>query len=293
MGSIVSRCSRELAKPLIISVIGNIRKSSITLSTNKGFKKFIFYVLVNAISTLQHRIARVAALVYAYGDDIAQEFRLYNNNVKGMLDSTVSVNDIFYRIDTCCGGTINILRVGWLGPVKGYEVLFRALHLLAKKGYPIRLTVVGRSIVPDYTSHLMKLVRELQIENLIEFVEYVPFDQMFNIYRRSDIHVISSSSEGFPRVILEGAANGLPLVATNVGGISRVIRDSENGLLVPAEDYISLANAIERIICDGFLRRRIIRGGYDTARRFSLENVSKEIADDIINVYHRAVKKYV
>lgn len=84
---------------------------------------------------------------------------------------------------------------------------------------------------------------------------------------RSDVFVLSSRSEGFPVSILEAMAAGLPVVTTDVGGVAEAVEDGETGLLVPAADSEALARALERLVSDADLRRRLGAAGRARALR--------------------------
>ena len=73
----------------------------------------------------------------------------------------------------------------------------------------------------------------------------------------ADFFVLPSDIEGLPMAILEAMAHGLPIVASNVGGIPEIIDDEREGLLFPAGDATALAFAIRRLASDPFLRRRL------------------------------------
>ncbi len=82
-------------------------------------------------------------------------------------------------------------------------------------------------------------------------------DDIDELYQAFDVFVLPSHREGFPRAAMEAAASGLPLVATDVRGCREVVDDGENGLLVPKRDAPALASAIETLVDDRELRRRM------------------------------------
>jgi glycosyltransferase involved in cell wall biosynthesis len=79
-------------------------------------------------------------------------------------------------------------------------------------------------------------------------------DDMPDLYAAMDIHVLPSHREGFPRVLMEGAATGLPQVATNIRGCRQTVEDGETGFLVEPGDVAALAERIERLLAEPALR---------------------------------------
>jgi len=89
-----------------------------------------------------------------------------------------------------------------------------------------------------------------------------------------DVMVLSSRAEAFPMTILEGMAAGKPIVATDVGAVSEVVRHGQNGYLVPAGDVEAMAGYVGRLLADRGLGARLGRAGRDlVSRRFHLRNM--------------------
>jgi len=99
-------------------------------------------------------------------------------------------------------------------------------------------------------------------------------------FRAADIYVLPSHVEGMPVGLLEAMSYGLPCVVTPVGGIASVVQDGVNGLLVPPRDSAALASAIEQLVEDPALRRRLGTAARETiTRRFNWVTRAQEFID--------------
>jgi len=279
--SLIMKYSLRLNKPFVLLVAGNLASQSKRLLMSKGVKHMVYKLAINFLINQEYKCAQNASLVYAYGKELAGYFRKWCPNVKPMRTAHISLKDISPRKDTCTGNMIQLLRVCWLLPDKGLEYLFKAIYLLRKEGLPVHLKIVGKEMNQRYGAHLRKMVQDLEIEKYVEFMGWILHADIRQVYRESDIQVISSIAEGIPRVILEGAANGLPLVSTSAGGCASVVRDCKEGILVPPRDPVLLAEGIKHVISSRPLRRKIIQGGLEMAKRYSSEVVCQQIAKDL------------
>lgn len=95
----------------------------------------------------------------------------------------------------------------------------------------------------------------------------------------ADVLVHAARQEPLGRVLLEAAAAGLSIVATNVGGTPEIITHEESGLLVPVDDIASLADSIQRLALDSALRQRLAQRANETVReRFTIESATTALA---------------
>lgn len=186
----------------------------------------------------------------------------------------LSQDEFFYRLDTCQGERIRILLLSYIRPEKGVEYLIEAVARLTTNR-PWELWIVGPTEhYTEYRASLRQLATQRGLADRIHWGGHVKFGpDMFDLYRSADVFVLPSLSEGAPRVLIEARANGLPVVATRVGGIPSTVRDGVDGLLVPPRDPDAIAAAIERLLVDGDLRRTLIRNGYETARSGTIERL--------------------
>jgi glycosyltransferase involved in cell wall biosynthesis len=162
-------------------------------------------------------------------------------------------------------GTTEVVGVGRFAYPKDFATLLEALRSV---GAPCRVRLAGEG--PELKAVASAVTREglSQRVELLGARADVP-----DLLARSDVFVLSSRSEGFPVSVLEAMAAGLPVVATDVGGVAEAVEDGETGFLVPSGDSEALARALERLLVDGELRRRL--GAAGRARALSLFDVSR------------------
>jgi len=132
---------------------------------------------------------------------------------------------------------------------KGYPYLLRAARRLIDQGLPIRFVAVG-------AGQLEHEVKRIHHELLLgdRFILLGARPDATRVLAGCDLFVLASLWEGLPLVVMEAMALGLPVVATNVGGMSELVSDGESGVLVPSERDDALADAIARLIHEPQLR---------------------------------------
>ncbi|MDX6483234.1 MAG: glycogen synthase [Gaiellaceae bacterium] len=115
---------------------------------------------------------------------------------------------------------------------------------------------------------------------------FVPHDELLDLYARASVVACPSHREGFGVVCAEAMAHGRPVVAGAVGGLLDLVVDGQTGLLVPPRDSAALRAALERLLADGALRRRLGVAGRDRARRLLSW---KTVTDATIAAYREAL----
>ena len=157
---------------------------------------------------------------------------------------------------------------------KGVLTFAAAARALRKPGLDARFVLVGG---PDELNPDSLTAHELEQLAASGGVEYAgERDDMPAVYREADIVCLPTSyREGIPKVLLEAAASGLPIVTTDNVGCRDVVADGVNGFLVPAHNEQALAGALERLIRDPDLRRRMGQRGRERAiAEFSIERLT-------------------
>ena len=163
--------------------------------------------------------------------------------------------------------------VGRLVPWKGQEVFLRALERLAGEHPSLRGLIVGNSgeSVSDYERHLRAKVDSGALRGRVVFADYRA--DVNRVLAGADTLVHASvEPEPFGRVIVEGMAAGIPVVASAAGAVPELIQDGRTGLLFPPGDGEGLASALERLIGTPDLAARIVRNALrEVASRFTTE----------------------
>jgi len=136
-----------------------------------------------------------------------------------------------------------ILSVGNLVELKGHHLVIEALSSLGK----VKLIIIGEG---EEKNNLQKLVEELSLTDRVYFTGNIMQAELPGYYAAADALVLASSREGMPNVLLESLACGTPVIATNVGGSSEVIKDRNAGKLVLQRNTQSIATAIEKVLSD-------------------------------------------
>jgi len=164
--------------------------------------------------------------------------------------------------------TVTILSVGRAVEKKGYDVLLRALALLPGNLH-WRFEHIGSG--PEIAT-LKALASELGIEARIDWRGALDQKDVLDAYRRSDIFALAcritadGDRDGLPNVLVEASSQRLVCVSTAISGVPELLRDGENGLLVPPDNPQELAYALERLIIAPGLRARLADAAEERVR---------------------------
>jgi glycosyltransferase involved in cell wall biosynthesis len=159
----------------------------------------------------------------------------------------------------------SIGAIGRLSEEKGFDLLIRAAHELLQQGVNLELLIAGTG---DAEPQLRTLIANLGLDNRVRLLGHLSDVRPF--LEALDVFALSSHREGLPNVLLEAMALEVPVVATRVNGVPRLVIDGENGLLVEAGTVEGLTLGIRKLIEDIDLRSKLAAAGRRTVvERFS------------------------
>jgi len=171
------------------------------------------------------------------------------------------------------GAPLRLLSVCRLVPKKGIDVILRALALLGPE-VPCRYRIVGGG--PE-RAQLYGLARELGLPG-VEFVGPLPPDIIPTELAQADVFVLGlrtardGDRDGVPNAVLEAMAAGVPVVVSDAGAVSEVVRHGSTGWLLPPDQPRAFAEALREVASDHAMRRRVAEGAHlEIRRRFSSE----------------------
>jgi glycosyltransferase involved in cell wall biosynthesis len=252
--------------------------------TSKTAKARLLRPILSILLRIALRGSWAAVLVENPDDGVAlQNFGVAASKITLILGSGVETDHLTPLPET--SGPIVVGFVGRLLDYKGIRTLVQAHDILACRGVLVQLLIAG---TPDPTNPVS--ISQQEIDSWaarpgIEVLGHVA--DIRNVWKRAHIAVLPSrGGEGLPMSLLEAAACGRPLVATDVPGCREIARAGVNALLVPPDNAVALADAIERLARDDEQRCR-----FGAAGRQMVENEfsAAKVGEQISGLYDRLV----
>jgi glycosyltransferase involved in cell wall biosynthesis len=180
-----------------------------------------------------------------------------------------------------------VLFVGRLYHRKGLETLLHSIPPVLQEFSDVKFAISGTGFKKKEQS-LRDLAKELDIEDTVTFLGYVPDEKLPELYSASDIFVLPAIYENFPFAILEAQATGLPVISTKVGGIPEFLADNKNGFLIDPGDPKQLTQRVLTLLHDPKLAEEMgMRGRKLIEEKFAW----RLITGQVIDLYHKLLEK--
>jgi D-inositol-3-phosphate glycosyltransferase len=179
-----------------------------------------------------------------------------------------------------------ILFVGRIEPLKGVDTLIRAMALLAHECPTwvnrLSLAIIGGDPSTNENAEMERLKQmhaELKLGELVVFLGAKDQDTLQYYYNAAEAVVMPSHYESFGMVALEAMACGTPVIASDVGGLSHLVRDGMTGFHVPNGDHVALASTLARLLQNEVLRRKLGQQAWGWAQNYSWVKVGDRVAE--------------
>jgi glycosyltransferase involved in cell wall biosynthesis len=170
---------------------------------------------------------------------------------------------------------VRIVLVGRLSPRKGTDVAVRAVQLVHERGYEAELTLVG-SVFPGYEWFEEELRALAGTTGSVVFAGFRP--SVWDSFAAADIAIVPSRVEPFGNVAVEAMLAERPVVASATQGLVEIVKDGDNGLLVPPDDPVALADALQGLLDDWDGAVAMAKRAHeDAGRRFGKDRYHHEL----------------
>lgn len=220
------------------------------------------------------------------GFDSDKIFTVYNGIEMNLMKELTNPVEFFKRYNiTSDKDTILIGTLARLHPVKGVDVLIRGAKKVLDQRQNVKFLIGGDGTEAPM---LKELAKELGIEKNVYFLGFV--NEPSSFFNAIDVNTVTSHSESFPYVIMEGGAFRKTIVASNVGGIGDIVIEGKTGFLFEDGDHEKLAAQLIKLIDDADLRRKLGENLYNSVKK----NYSAEsMANKHISIYKQILDRQV
>jgi glycosyltransferase involved in cell wall biosynthesis len=267
--------------PTLLLVVGDLAEVAETV-VGTTWKRRIYRFWARIEDILMRVMVR-GTLTFANGEALWNKYGQGRKHVLLTTNSTIGASEIEADGARALHDPAQLLCVSRIDPRKGIRFLPDVVARLIRDGHRVRLTIVGGDVGSLGAQERMRAqerARELGVEDAISYLGPQSIERVHDLERQHDVLLVPSlPGEGVPRVIVEAFAAGLPVVATDVAGIPKVVQG--RGMVVPSGDPRAMADAVGRLLNDEMLRTTAIEGGRAFARANTIESQTDVIIETI------------
>jgi glycosyltransferase involved in cell wall biosynthesis len=272
---------------LLLAAIALLRRRRLVLGVRQDTRAYIrsrrprqrfAHLAADTLEALWRMLSRRVAVIVV-GPRLARQYR-HSRRLLSIDVSLVRAADIVapsVPASRSYDGELSVLTVGRIDAEKNPLLLADILALLSAADdlSRWRLLVCGEGPMRE---QLQRRFAELRLAHRVQMLGYVPIDGgLHQLYRHSHLFLHVSLTEGFPQVLVEAFAAGLPAVATAVGGVPAAARDA--ALLIPPDDAAAAAHALRRLADEPALRRRLVAHALRRAEASTLERETARVVE--------------
>jgi glycogen(starch) synthase len=168
--------------------------------------------------------------------------------------------------------------IGQLTVRKCYDMVIEAMPAVVARFPQASFVFVTHN--PEQRANVQRMAAERGVAANLHFLGTISEEEKLALLRASDVLPCPSRYEGFGLPLIEGMAAGTPVISTNIPVVNEIVRDGENGLLIPYDDSAALARAILAILNDAELRARLVEGGHRAiTERFDPQTLAQQVVE--------------
>lgn len=293
---ILIRCPSPLApffykvvprKKIVFLVVGDYGQSSTNFVIRSYRDLIITYFLKFLDWKLSKEISKTSTLVNS--KLLFNKYKKSSKKIYEIRTTTLTQQDFIAIEPKQIRNKRNlvIIYTGRIDPTKGLFELIESIQQLNSESINCILHIVGWELNPGQLveNELKSYSYELGLEDKVKFFGKQSVGEELNFfYRNADIYCIPSYNEGFPRTIWEAMANGLPVIATKVGGIPDILVNVKNALLIEPKSSLQITESIKLLFNDSVLYNNLRIEGQKIAKLNTLEIQTKKLIEIVDNI---------
>jgi len=273
--------ARNIRIPYILMVRGftdicnapTIERYTGPLSIPERMRDHLYYT--RSLPRFIRHASGIVAQTSAQNDHILKQYGVKSEVIFNPIDSEY-IRDHLQGISSNRTNTVfSIIYTGSMIPRKNVETLLRAIHLMVEgtmqsggddRRRDLKLTLIGGGRGEE---RIKQLVQELELSSIVKFKGISGPEDIWTEMSAADLFVFPSLSEGFPNVLLEAMACGLPIVSSDFAGIEDIIRSDSNGLIFHKRDHHELAEKVNYFMENEKYRRKVGKENHEYVKQFT------------------------
>ena len=269
--------------PLILTIHGLVKEEKRNSLKNRFSIKTLYQLLTQTVA--ERKLLHSATNVIVDTQYVADQIGGYH--LKSCPPMTIipqGIDNVFFQT-ACSSNSKNILSVGAFTQRKGHLLLIKSFEQVAQQVPDARLMVCGVVANQVYFDEVRNYVNASPFKDRISVLHNLPKDKLLLLYEQAHVFALHSQEESQGIVFAEAMATGLPVVATNVGGIPYVVEDDVTGLLSSYGDIMSFSSSLERLLTDDLMWEKMSMAGKDVSHRYAWSSIAQLVEAE----YHTLV----
>ena len=275
--------------PIVLTEHGVFIRERMIAINNSDFSPFLKKVLILFSESFTR-------LTYAYSDQIisVSKFNVIWEKRYGANPSKIKViyngvdhNVFLPRKEAYSHKIPTVVAAARIFELKDIITMIKSCAYVREHIPNVRFLIYGnKDAVPEYTKECEDLIEKLELKDNFSLAGF--HDNPSKLYLEGDISILTSISEGFPFTVIESMSCGVPIVATDVGGVSEAIKDGETGFICKPKDYNAIGKRVVELLQDERLRTQIgVNAREKVLESFTIEKFTSAFSE----VYDGALKE--
>lgn len=235
---------------------------------------------IRSIRNIQHKVLKYADAVISvshYFKKIIADWEVNEEKIF-VVHNSVEEFDAPESADIGLEGDI-ILSVGRLTKWKGMDTLIELMPALLKENPHFKLVIIGGGPESD---RLKKIVERLNLSDAVLLTGKLPRPQLAQYYQKASMLVLNSGYDNWSHILLEAMNNGVPVIASNIGGNPELVKDGVTGLIVEYNDKVQLKTAISRIWLNEHLAYQLSSRAKKEVSQYTFTDLTNRTVDILL-----------